>query len=496
MRAPKNILHVMTELFGSVFRGESWSPWRAPLAALFSLSMTEEQLALYRRCTGREHPPRELAREAWWVIGRRGGKSRIAALVAVFLACFVKHTLAPGESGVVMVIAADRKQARVVLRYVLALLRAVPMLARLIENETKEAVELSNGIAIEVHTASFRSTRGYTIIAAILDEVAYWPTEDAAEPDSEVIAALRPGMATVPDALLLAISSPYARGGELWNAYQRHYGRVGDPVQVWQADSRTMNPSLPERVIRAAYEEDEARAAAEFGAQFRRDVEMLFSPDALAAVTVKGRRELPPAAGLAYRAFVDPSGGAADSMTLAIAHGDSSGRRALDAVREKRPPFSPEAVVEEFAALLREYRVIEVVGDKYAGEWPRERFQKAGIAYRVAERTKSELYGEFLPLVTSVRVELLEDERLLRQLARLERRTARSGRDSIDHALGGHDDVANAAAGALVLARPGVEINLAEQAFVSTSDEFAGAVHARCRELEFQAGRGAPWDFD
>jgi hypothetical protein len=34
----------------------------------------------------------------------------------------------------------------------------------------------------------------------------------------------------------------------------------------------------------------------------------------------------------------------------------------------------------------------------------------------------------------------------------LERRTSRGGRDSIDHAPGSHDDLANAAAGAIVAA--------------------------------------------
>jgi Endoribonuclease L-PSP len=50
----------------------------------------------------------------------------------------------------------------------------------------------------------------------IADEIAYWPIdESSAEPDSEIINALRPGMATIPGALLLAASSPYARRGEL-----------------------------------------------------------------------------------------------------------------------------------------------------------------------------------------------------------------------------------------------------------------------------------------
>jgi hypothetical protein len=49
------------------------------------------------------------------------------------------------------------------------------------------------------------------------------------------------------------------------------------------------------------------------------------------------------------------------------------------------------------------------------------------------------------------RCELLDHVRLAAQLTSLERKTARGGRDSIDHAPNAHDDVANAVAGALVL---------------------------------------------
>ena len=52
--------------------------------------------------------------------------------------------------------------------------------------------------------------------------------------------------------------------------------------------------------------------------------------------------------------------------------------------------------------------------------------------------------------MNSGRVKLLGNKRLITQLIGLERRTSRAGRDSIDHAPGGHDDLANAAAGALV----------------------------------------------
>ncbi len=220
-------------LFAEAFRGPTWRPWRVFLAALFGLPiLVASELELYRARTGRTAAPTSPAPEAFAIVGRRGGKSRVAALVAVFLACFRTYDLAPGERGVVMVIAGDRRQARVILRYVAALLEGAPMLARLIDKRTAESIELANGIVIEVHTASFRSTRGHTVVGAILDELAFWKTDDAAEPDHEVVAALRPSMATIPGALLLGISSPYARRGVIHQAHRDHFGKDGADVLV------------------------------------------------------------------------------------------------------------------------------------------------------------------------------------------------------------------------------------------------------------------------
>jgi hypothetical protein len=134
-------------------------------------------------------------------------------------------------------------------------------------------------------------------------------------------------------------------------------------------------------------------------------------------------------------------------MTLVIGHRGQGDVVVLDAVRERKPPFSPEDVVENFATLLKSYRVSKVVGDKYAGEWPRERFREHGVQYEPAAKPKSDLYRDLLPLINSRRIELLDDQRLITQLSSLERRTARSGRDSIDHPPGAHDDRANSVAG-------------------------------------------------
>jgi hypothetical protein len=257
-------------------------------------------------------------------------------------------------------------------------------------------------------------------------------------------------MATVPGALLLGISSPYARRGLLWEQHRAHYGQEGDEILVWQADTGSMNPTVDKSVIARAYEEDESVAAAEYGAEFRRDIETYVPRETLDRCIAPDRAELPPMAGVSYGAFVDPSGGSSDSFTLAIAHNNDE-KRVLDAVRERKPPFSPEAVVAEYATLLKTYRISEVTGDRYAGEWPREQFRKHGIEYRPSEKDKSSLYVELLPSLNSARAELLDLPRLVAQLTRLERRTGRTGKDSIDHPPGTHDDLANAVAGALVL---------------------------------------------
>jgi hypothetical protein len=211
-----------------------------------------------------------------------------------------------------------------------------------------------------------------------------------------------------------------------------------------------MNPTVPKHVIAAATERDAVSAAAEYGAQFRSDVESFVSREAIAECVTPGLRERAPVSGIRYRAFVDPSGGSADSMTLAIGHKQDK-MLVLDAVRERRPPFQPEDAVAEFVELLKLYRVTKVTGDRYAGDWPRESFRAHGITFTICDKTKSDLYRDMLPAINSRRVELLDHPRLVGQLVGLERRTARGGRDSIDHAPGAHDDLANAVAGVMTI---------------------------------------------
>lgn len=450
-------------LFGPWFKDRaSWQAWFAFLAALFGLPMSEQQFEIYRNCTGRTVVPTALGGEAWLIIGRRGGKSFIMALIAVYLACFrdVRQYLQPGERATVGVIAADRKQARVILRYVHGLLHGVRMLKKMVEAERAESFDLSNGNTIEVMTASLRSTRGYTYLGVLLDELAFFRTDDtSAHVDAEILTAVRPGLVTIPGSMLLAASSPYSRRGELWNAYRKWWAQNDAPL-VWQAPTRTMNPSVPQSVIDKAIERDPDAAAAEFLATFRSDLEDFVKREVVDACVSEGTHERPPVEGVPYRAFVDPSGGSADSFTMAIAHRAPEGA-VLDLVRERKPPFSPSSVVAEFCEDLKRFGITEVVGDNYAGMWPKEKFRQCGVEYRLSDKPRSDLYRDLLPELNSQSVVLLDNDRLIAQLCSLERRTGRSGKDIIDHPMHAHDDVINAVAGALVACikpkRPGFQ---------------------------------------
>jgi hypothetical protein len=149
-------------LFGAAFRDVgTWDAWRTVLRAVFALPMSDADVALYRACTGRQTAPTDPAREVFLIVGRRGGKSFIVAFIAMWLATKdYRPFLAPGERATIALIAADRQQARVLFRYVRGLLDAVPVLRGLVVRETASAIELSTGVVIEVHTCSFRSTRG------------------------------------------------------------------------------------------------------------------------------------------------------------------------------------------------------------------------------------------------------------------------------------------------------------------------------------------------
>ena len=278
------------ELLGTVLEGDSWKAWRILLVAAWGEQLDAEEREVFKTLTGRSQEPGERLEELWCVIGRRGGKSRAIAVLIVFIATLVDHSsrIVPGERPVVLCLAPTARQARVVLDYVTGIIESTPLLAPLIANKTNESLELSNGITIEVRPATFRGTRGFTTVAVVADEIAFWRSDESANPDAEILKALRPSRATT-GGPLIAMSSPHAKRGELYSTFKRHFGPDGHPlILVAKAPSLTMNPSLSQRVVDRAYEEDPEAASAEYGAEFRGDISIFIGRDALEACVTTG----------------------------------------------------------------------------------------------------------------------------------------------------------------------------------------------------------------
>ena len=445
------------------------------MLAIVGEPLTDDERMLFTELTGRDREPVEPVRQFFGVVGRRGGKSRAMGTLAAYLSgcCDFRDVLAPGQRARLPLIAASKEQADELFAYVLGAFEAAPALAHLIDKANERTLQLKSQVDVQVRALSFRNLRGSTNIAVVADELAYWRSDESATPDKAVIDALKPSLATT-HGPLIGISSPYSRKGVLYRAFVRDYGQDGRPrVLIAKGATKLFNPGIDQAFLDDAYADDPVAADAEYGANWRDDIAAFIASEVVEAAVVPGLFELPYVEGTTYTAFTDAAGGSgSDSFTLAIAHSEEvPGTRArvgvLDCIREIRPPFSPDAATAQMAETLKAYHLSTVTGDAYGGAWPAERFKAHGITYKLSTRVqvadkavndgkqgplyRSEIYKTLLPMLNAGRVRLLDHKRMVTQLMSLERRTTTSGQDSVNHPTGGHDDLINAAAGALVL---------------------------------------------
>ena len=437
----------------------SWSTWLTALRAAYGLPLDQQQREVFRSIAGGRQPPTERTNELWVIAGRRGGKSRISAAIAVHAALLQKHKLAPGEVGYVLVLSQSVLQATVVLDYCLAFIQGSPILQQQLQSFTATEIRLAGNLVISVHPNSYRSVRGRTLICAIFDETSQWRDQDSALPDSECFRAVMPGLLST-HGLLIGISTPYAKRGLLYQKFKDHFGKDGD-VLVLRGSSITFNPTLSQAAIDRALADDPEGMVAEYDAEFRTDTSAFLSEaDVDRAIDFDRPTELPPRGDLRYFGFADVSGGRHDASALAIGHREGE-RVIIDVIRAAPSPHDPQVVTAEYAALLKQYHLHHVTGDNFSQEWVVAAFASNNIIYEKAEWPKSKLYLEALPTFARGLISLPDLKPLRRELLLLERRTHVGGKDTVDHGRGGSDDLVNCVAGAIHLAqkrKPGIRI--------------------------------------
>jgi hypothetical protein len=454
--SPLSIIDVIDDpaLLGKWYAGDSWAAWRAIFKASYGLRMTNSEKRVFRRLAQRD-PPVGGSKETVIIAGRRGGKDSATAAAITHSAVFVDHRphLRPGERATCLVLAVDKSQSRHLLDLIRGIFSEVPMLQALVTRETKDGVELSTGAEIIVAPNSFRSIRGKTLASVVMNEVAFWRGEDGAVPDVETYRAVTPAMVTLPTSKLWMISSPYRKSGLLYSRHAQHFGRDDSDVLVIQAASIDLHPTLDRKQIERDYLEDPEVAKAEWGGLFRDAASVYIPRELVDSAVERGVVVRPRIPGAQHFCFVDNATGtgSGDSFCAAIAH--ASGEVVvLDALFERSGKFVPQAVAGEVSDLAKSFGVLSVTGDHYSAGWVKSAFAAHGIEYVASRADRSGIYGEAVVLFTGGMALLLDNQKLVNQIAQLERIPSPSGRDRVDHPRGAHDDLANAALGALTLA--------------------------------------------
>lgn len=432
----------------------SWMPWFTALRTIYGLPIESERgRELVRECSGRD--PDLLAEDGYstalMLTGRRSGKSRASSLIGAFEAALSgrEARLAQGEVGLVAIISPTKQQSGIVKSYLRSIFQT-PLLAREVVAERKDGFELRNGVHIQILSGDYRNCRGFSGLALILDELCFFglDEESKVKSDTELVRALLPSLATT-GGRLIGISSPYTPSGWAHAQWKRHFGNNTTNTLVWNAPSRTMNPTLPQKVVDDAMAEDPEGASSEYMACWRQAMSALVPRDVVERLIVLGRRELMPQRRKQYVAGVDISSGRQDDAALAICH--LEGRTVvLDKLKVYTPPFSPNSVIADMARECNRWDIRIAYGDNYSAEFVSSAFRDNGILYEKCEKNKSQLYLELLPRLCTGQgsdgIELLDDPMLVNQLIKLERKTRSGGRDVVDHPRGGKDDAVNAVA--------------------------------------------------
>ena len=477
----------------------SWSRWLTCLRVIYGLPLKHQwQRRLVAKCTGRD--PSKLSPNGYsrvlLLCGRRSGKSKIAGLVGGFEASLSgrEKLLSPGEIGMVTITSPSKDQSSIIRSYLRAAL-STPLFDDEVVDEAKKrpSFELANGVQVRVMTGDFRTVRGYSQLAVIVDEVCFfgYSEESKVRSDTELIRSIRPSLLTT-KGRLICVSSKYAPKGWAYSTSKKHFGVDASRTLVWDAASRLMNPTLSKADIDAEIADDPAAAKAEYLNLWREDVEDYLPRSAVESVVIAGRQELVPRSGIQYKSFTDVSGGRNDALALAIGHRDKQSRKVIvDYLHQWRPPCNPLLVIAEMAAILKRYHLRMTWGDNYAAEFNTQTFRNNGIQYAKSDKSKSELYLELIGPICARNIELLDNEKLVVQISSLERRTRSGGRDSIDHPSGGHDDLANVVAGLCVQASKGVlpigfgfaALGLDDSSEIQRNRTLMGRVIAQQRQL-------------
>jgi hypothetical protein len=445
---PLNIIDFVKQL--ELLEGVDLSPaQRAVLKATYGETLDAVEMEICRRATGREPVPCE-QHELTVIAGRRSGKtSRVAALIALYEA-FRAHGLPRGQHGYVLVIAPYVQQAAIAFKFIKSYIVGSEILRPLVHKYRKTEIELKNGVIIACCPCSYITVRGFSIICAICDEMAFWRHEEtAANPEHEVLDAIRPAMATLSNTKLVKISTPFRKDGIIWREFLQR--RDLDHL-VWQLSTEEMNSAVPKDFLDKERRNNEQTFRREYCAEFTDNTLGWIPPEILEPCIQRGRRELPCVSSGTYVAAIDPAFHH-DDFAFAVLHRSDEGMMTVAYLARwtgtKKVPLNVQPICELIHEVLERYGINTLFGDQYCFAVIKQQLAKLGILYRefaFGTNTRAKIYGNLRQLMVEEKIAFTDDPELRRQFLRLEEIRRPNGNTDFRPPGSSKDDMAIAVA--------------------------------------------------
>lgn len=400
--------------------------------------------------------------EAWCVWGRRGGKTdALASMIVAYEATMGGHEayVRPGQPAICFQIAQDLRMAKYALHLIKATLDSSPAMAAQVKDQVADRIDLKNGLTIVTIPPTLKSVRGYANPVAVLDEVGVWYQDsDAANPDYEIYRAVKPAQAQFPNRKLVGISSPWNKGGLLFQYFEA--GTDGERARLADQErfsgclvthaptGASGNPRISREFLKIEAARDPRAFEREYLAQFQDSISGFFNTTYLERAVMPQVVHRPPEPTHYYVAAMDPAF-RHDAFAFTIVHAEEGKGIVQDVVMRELPlpgtPLDPQLMLQRVAALCRAYRIPVVYTDQYQLESLRFIAHQLGLSLEGVDFTgtsKAEIYGSLQSLVNQQRIKLLDNPEQLKELRSMEKRLLPGGGTQISAPLGMHDDLA------------------------------------------------------
>jgi Terminase large subunit, T4likevirus-type, N-terminal len=401
-----------------------------------------------------------------WALGRRSGKTTMAALVGLW-DCLLRPELGalvrPGERRYSVAVATNKSQARLFVSAARSIVERSPLLAKLVESVEDDELAFSNGTALTAFPCTSRGVRGWPISSLLFDEAAHMLDSDGNAAAEPLWRALLPSTSQFGDqARIILSSTPYGQDGLFAEMHQRAAsGELGD-AQAQHATTEQVNPTIGQSFLEQERARDPDGFASEYLAEFLAGGLAFIERERLLEVVDEDRRELPPdevracVLGLDPSFAHDPAGVAVvgrdrlDHQLLVLAHAERfvpSKRRRWKSKREIED--QQELVLDAVARLAKRYGA-KVVTDQHLPGVVVDGLAERGVRATLRpwrSANKTEAFKAVRARVYARRLELYPEPQLLAELQRLRVNYRPGAAEVVNPRAGGsHGDMADALA--------------------------------------------------